>query len=42
MIVINPPWTLKKTLNKVLPRLAKQLDRGDGKAFSLCQTIVSE
>ncbi len=42
MIVINPPWTLKKTLNKVLPKLVKQLDRGDGHAFSLCQTLVEE
>ncbi len=42
MIVINPPWTLKKTLAKVLPKLVKQLDRGDGHAFSLCQTLVEE
>ena len=42
MIVINPPWTLKKTLNKVLPKLVKQLDRGDSHAFSLCQTLVEE
>lgn len=42
MIVINPPWTLKKKLDKLLPKLVKQLDRGDGKAFSLCQTLVAE
>ena len=42
MIVINPPWTLKAKLDKVLPRLVKELDRGDGKAFSLCQTLVPE
>ncbi len=42
MIVINPPWTLKAKLEKVLPKLVKQLDRGDGKAFSLCQTLVEE
>lgn len=42
MIVINPPWTLKAKLDKVLPKLVKQLDRGDGKAFSLCQTLVAE
>jgi 23S rRNA (adenine2030-N6)-methyltransferase len=42
MILINPPWTLKKTLEKVLPKLIKQLDRGDGNAFCLCQTLVEE
>ena len=42
MIVINPPWTLKAKLDKVLPKLVKQLDRGDSKAFSLCQTIAAE
>lgn len=42
MLVINPPWTLKKKLDQVLPKLVKQLDRGDGKAFSLCQTLVEE
>lgn len=42
MFVINPPWTLKAKLEKVLPNLVKQLDRGDGKAFSLCQTLVEE
>ncbi|MFT5118753.1 MAG: 23S rRNA (adenine2030-N6)-methyltransferase, partial [Kiritimatiellia bacterium] len=42
MFVINPPWTLKAKLDKVLPSLVKQLDRGDGKAFSLCQVIVAE
>jgi 23S rRNA (adenine2030-N6)-methyltransferase len=42
MIVINPPWTLKAKLDKVLPRLVKELDRGDGKAFSLSQVLVAE
>jgi len=42
MIVINPPWTLKSKLEKLLPKLVKELDRGDGKAFSLCQTLVAE
>ena len=42
LFVINPPWTLKKTLTKVLPKLVAQLDRGDNKAFSLCQTLVAE
>lgn len=42
MLVINPPWTLKAKLDKVLPKLVKQLDRGDGHAFSLCQTLVEE
>jgi 23S rRNA (adenine2030-N6)-methyltransferase len=42
MLVINPPWTLKAKLEKVLPNLVKQLDRGDGKAFSLCKTLVAE
>ncbi len=42
MLVINPPWTLKKKLDQLLPKLVKQLDRGDGKAFSLCQTLVEE
>jgi len=42
MFVINPPWTLKAKLDKVLPSLVKQLDRGNGKAFSLCQVIVEE
>ena len=42
MIVINPPWTLKAKLDKVLPKLVKELDRGDGKAFSVCQILVAE
>jgi 23S rRNA A2030 N6-methylase RlmJ len=42
MIVINPPWTLKAKLDKVLPKLVKELDRGDGKAFSVCQVLVAE
>jgi 23S rRNA (adenine2030-N6)-methyltransferase len=42
MLVINPPWTLKAKLDKVLPNLVKQLDRGNGKAFSLCQTLIEE
>jgi 23S rRNA (adenine2030-N6)-methyltransferase len=42
MLVINPPWTLKTKLDKLLPKLVKQLDRGDGKAFSLCQVLVGE
>lgn len=42
LIVINPPWTLKKKLSQLLPKLVKQLDRGDGKAFSLCQTLIAE
>ena len=42
MMVINPPWTLKAKLDKVLPRLVKQLDRGDGKAFSVSKVLVDE
>lgn len=42
LLVINPPWTLKKMLTKLLPKLVTQLDRGDKKAFSLCQTLVAE
>lgn len=42
MIVINPPWTLKTKLERVLPKLVKQLDRGDGNAFSVCKVLVEE
>ena len=42
MMVINPPWTLKTKLDKVLPKLVKELDRGDGKAFSLSKVLVAE
>ncbi|NRA25071.1 MAG: 23S rRNA (adenine(2030)-N(6))-methyltransferase RlmJ [Oleispira sp.] len=42
MLLINPPWTLKAKLDKLLPKLVKQLDRGDGKAFSMCQILVEE
>lgn len=42
MMVINPPWTLKAKLDKVLPKLVKELDRGDGKAFSVSKVLVEE
>lgn len=35
MFVINPPWTLEKTLHETLPVLADQLAQGDGARWGL-------
>jgi 23S rRNA (adenine2030-N6)-methyltransferase len=35
MFIINPPWTLKKTLRETLPVLSTLLAQGDGAAFTL-------
>ena len=41
MIVINPPWTLKREMQASLPFLAKNLGI-DGKGFYRIETLVSE
>ena len=41
MIVINPPWTLKKEMQASLPFLAKNLGV-DGKGFYRIETLVGE
>lgn len=41
MIVINPPWTLKGKMEKLLPKLVKAVDE-NGTAFSMCDTWVPE
>ena len=41
MIVINPPWTLKKEMQASLPFLAKNLGV-DGKGFYRIETLVAE
>mgnify|MGYP002636629691 CR=1 FL=1 len=41
MIVINPPWTLKDTMQLVLPRLSSALGE-PGRAFSRCDILVPE
>lgn len=41
MIVINPPWTLKKEMQASLPFLAKNLGI-DGKGFYRIETLVAE
>jgi 23S rRNA (adenine2030-N6)-methyltransferase len=33
MIVVNPPYTLKKDMEKALPVLSKRLDEGEGGSF---------
>ncbi|MDR1994534.1 23S rRNA (adenine(2030)-N(6))-methyltransferase RlmJ [Azonexus sp.] len=35
MFIINPPWTLKKTLQDTLPQVAALLAQGDGAGFTL-------
>lgn len=35
MLVVNPPWQMMEKMQKLLPRLAKVLDK-DGKAFARC------
>ncbi|HJV91871.1 MAG TPA: hypothetical protein VJ572_00275 [Azonexus sp.] len=33
MFIINPPWTLEKTLRETLPKLTELLAQGDGAKF---------
>ena len=40
MIVINPPWTLKDKMSKILPKLVATL--GNKGAFYKCDTLVDE
>ncbi|NQY27690.1 MAG: 23S rRNA (adenine(2030)-N(6))-methyltransferase RlmJ [Piscirickettsiaceae bacterium] len=40
MIVINPPWTLKKKMSQILPKLVSTLG-GEG-AFYKCEELVGE
>jgi 23S rRNA (adenine2030-N6)-methyltransferase len=40
MIVINPPWTLKDKMSKILPKLVATL--GSEGAFYKCDTLVDE
>jgi len=35
MFIINPPWTLKQTLQSVMPFLTEQLAADDGAGFLL-------
>jgi 23S rRNA (adenine2030-N6)-methyltransferase len=35
MFIINPPWTLKKTLQETLPKLTELLSQGPGAKFTL-------
>jgi 23S rRNA (adenine2030-N6)-methyltransferase len=35
MFIINPPWTLEKTLHDTLPTLASLLAQGDGAKYTL-------
>ena len=35
MFIINPPWTLEKTLHETLPALAALLAQGDGARYTL-------
>ena len=37
MFIINPPWTLGKTLQESLPWLANTLSQGEGSGFTLEQ-----
>ncbi|TRX55191.1 23S rRNA (adenine(2030)-N(6))-methyltransferase RlmJ [Thalassomonas sp. M1454] len=41
MIVINPPWTLKKKMQDLLPKLVNAVDDGNG-AFFKCDVLVAE
>jgi 23S rRNA (adenine2030-N6)-methyltransferase len=41
MIVVNPPWTLAATMQRILPGLADVLGK-DGKGFYRIQTLVGE
>jgi 23S rRNA (adenine2030-N6)-methyltransferase len=40
MMVINPPWTLKKTMDEVLPELVELLSDEDG--FFRSEQLVAE
>jgi len=40
MIIINPPWTLKKKMSQILPKLVRKLG-GEG-AFYKCDQLVGE
>jgi 23S rRNA (adenine2030-N6)-methyltransferase len=35
MFIINPPWTLKKTLSETLPKITELLAQGPGAKFTL-------
>jgi 23S rRNA (adenine2030-N6)-methyltransferase len=35
MFIINPPWTLEKTLHETLPALTAILAQGDGDRYTL-------
>ncbi|TVS11721.1 MAG: 23S rRNA (adenine(2030)-N(6))-methyltransferase RlmJ [Gammaproteobacteria bacterium] len=41
LLVINPPFTLRSTMEQVLPWLAQRLGR-EGQGWSRCETLVSE
>ncbi|SHE75356.1 23S rRNA (adenine2030-N6)-methyltransferase [Microbulbifer donghaiensis] len=41
MIVVNPPWTLKATMDELLPSLARLLSE-DGREYLRIQTLVGE
>jgi 23S rRNA (adenine2030-N6)-methyltransferase len=40
MIVINPPWKLKQTMDNVLPELVSLLSEPTG--FYRCEQLVDE
>ena len=35
MFIINPPWTLEKTLHETLPKLTELMAQGPGAKFTL-------
>ncbi len=35
MFIINPPWTLEKTLHETLPKLTELMAQGPGTKFTL-------
>ncbi|MDX9944858.1 MAG: 23S rRNA (adenine(2030)-N(6))-methyltransferase RlmJ [Azonexus sp.] len=35
MFIINPPWTLEKTLHETLPSLKTLLAQGEGAKYSI-------
>ena len=35
MFIINPPWTLEKTLHETLPALTAIVAQGDGARYTL-------
>ena len=39
MMVINPPWTLKKTMDEVLPELVSLLAEDDGAFYRSIQLV---